>query len=285
MLHMLAQPEDPLGGLEPCAQLVHINRLGDEIVRARFHAFEVALFAARRSDQQEITVAIGRPRAHPPAELRAIDLGHLPIGDDNLEVAELQVGPRLATVLRFGHFVPEAFEHRAERHARDGVVFGEEQVHRVRPGGFEPPTNSLEGCCSIHLSYGRALFHNNLMRRGCWSSWLCHQLCRRDEPLSNTAPRAESQPWVFTECVFIVSSSVSPADRRARRAARPDTRRPRPDAAPGPGARTHGAPSPRPRARARARLCTSRPAYPGRATATARRSTCAETSSCRSRRS
>ena len=27
----------------------------------------------------------------------------------------------------------------------------------MRPGGFEPPTNSLEGCCSIHLSYGRAL--------------------------------------------------------------------------------------------------------------------------------
>ena len=26
----------------------------------------------------------------------------------------------------------------------------------MRPGGFEPPTNSLEGCCSIHLSYGRA---------------------------------------------------------------------------------------------------------------------------------
>src|SRR2546427_13245402 len=27
----------------------------------------------------------------------------------------------------------------------------------MRPGGFEPPTNSLEGCCSIHLSYGRAI--------------------------------------------------------------------------------------------------------------------------------
>src|SRR5437899_11077772 len=25
----------------------------------------------------------------------------------------------------------------------------------MRPGGFEPPTNSSEGCCSIHLSYGR----------------------------------------------------------------------------------------------------------------------------------
>src|SRR5260370_39058908 len=27
----------------------------------------------------------------------------------------------------------------------------------MRPAGFEPATNSLEGCCSIHLSYGRAI--------------------------------------------------------------------------------------------------------------------------------
>ena len=26
---------------------------------------------------------------------------------------------------------------------------------RVRPAGLEPATHSLEGCCSIHLSYGR----------------------------------------------------------------------------------------------------------------------------------
>ena len=26
---------------------------------------------------------------------------------------------------------------------------------RMRPGGFEPPAHSLEGCCSIQLSYGR----------------------------------------------------------------------------------------------------------------------------------
>src|SRR5882724_6825971 len=30
----------------------------------------------------------------------------------------------------------------------------------MRPGGFEPPTNSLEGCCSIHLSYGRGIRRN-----------------------------------------------------------------------------------------------------------------------------
>ena len=32
----------------------------------------------------------------------------------------------------------------------------------MRPGGFEPPTNSLEGCCSIHLSYGRLIVSHQL---------------------------------------------------------------------------------------------------------------------------
>src|SRR2546430_8578578 len=36
----------------------------------------------------------------------------------------------------------------------------------MRPGGFEPPTNSLEGCCSIHLSYGRAIAQQQLTGRG-----------------------------------------------------------------------------------------------------------------------
>ena len=27
----------------------------------------------------------------------------------------------------------------------------------ARPGGFEPPAKSLEGSCSIHLSYERVL--------------------------------------------------------------------------------------------------------------------------------
>ena len=35
----------------------------------------------------------------------------------------------------------------------------------MRPGGFEPPTNSLEGCCSIHLSYGRSRLDAQTRRR------------------------------------------------------------------------------------------------------------------------
>ena len=45
---------------------------------------------------------------------------------------------------------------RAEREAASDTVRHPGNV-AMRPGGFEPPTNSLEGCCSIHLSYGRAI--------------------------------------------------------------------------------------------------------------------------------
>ena len=43
---------------------------------------------------------------------------------------------------------------RAERGAASDTAWHAGNV-AMRPGGFEPPTNSLEGCCSIHLSYGR----------------------------------------------------------------------------------------------------------------------------------
>jgi hypothetical protein len=39
-------------------------------------------------------------------------------------------------------------------------------LRSMRPGGFEPPTHSLEGCCSIQLSYGRALTYD----RCSWNS-------------------------------------------------------------------------------------------------------------------
>jgi hypothetical protein len=41
---------------------------------------------------------------------------------------------------------------RAEHHFSSGTVYFRECL--AIPGGLEPPTNSLEGCCSIQLSYG-----------------------------------------------------------------------------------------------------------------------------------
>ena len=82
-------------------------------------------------------------RAHPAAELRAIDLGHLPIGNDHREVAELEVGPGFAAVLGFGYLVAETFQHRAERQARDGVVFGEQEIHPSAPGRIRTSDQQL----------------------------------------------------------------------------------------------------------------------------------------------
>ncbi len=40
----------------------------------------------------------------------------------------------------------------------------------MRPAGFEPATHSLEGCCSIHLSYGRNGWKGNGWQ-GWWYRW------------------------------------------------------------------------------------------------------------------
>jgi hypothetical protein len=45
---------------------------------------------------------------------------------------------------------------RASRRERRRHPGGTESAKKpMRPAGFEPATHSLEGCCSIHLSYGR----------------------------------------------------------------------------------------------------------------------------------
>jgi hypothetical protein len=41
------------------------------------------------------------------------------------------------------------------------AVFNCAKNSLVRPSGLEPLTYSLEGCCSIRLSYGRSSMNNN----------------------------------------------------------------------------------------------------------------------------
>jgi len=38
----------------------------------------------------------------------------------------------------------------------------------------------LEGCCSIHVSYGRGLYATNLTRLGCCSIPWCRRRCRNE---------------------------------------------------------------------------------------------------------
>jgi hypothetical protein len=65
-----------------------------------------------------------------------------------LQVAAAQApkpGPEHA---RLGYFVGK---WKAEGEMKPGP----RDLREVRPAGFEPATHSLEGCCSIQLSYGR----------------------------------------------------------------------------------------------------------------------------------
>ena len=48
-----------------------------------------------------------------------------------------------------------AFEFGVSKSADAGRKRG--SVRIMRPGGLEPPTHSLEGCCSIRLSYERGM--------------------------------------------------------------------------------------------------------------------------------
>ena len=71
----------------------------------------------------------------------------------------------------------------------------------MRPAGFEPATHSLEGCCSIQLSYGRR--EGNAIKYNGWGN----QSCEPDvEPGSvsnfNPAPEARCSdvPWRCARC-------------------------------------------------------------------------------------
>src|SRR5258706_292868 len=79
LLHMLAQAEDALRRFQARLELVHVDRLGDEIVGARFHAFEVTLLAARRPDQEEVGILVGGARPQSPTQLCPVDFWHRPI--------------------------------------------------------------------------------------------------------------------------------------------------------------------------------------------------------------
>src|SRR6266566_5999796 len=140
---MVVETEHPFGRLESRAQLVHVHRLGDEVVVARFHALEIPLFAAGGGYKKEVRIAVRRAGANAAAQLGAIDLGHLPVGDDNGEMPDLEIVPRLAAMLGIRHVVAEPAQDSGERDAGNGIIFCEQQVHRSAPGRIRTSDQQL----------------------------------------------------------------------------------------------------------------------------------------------
>jgi hypothetical protein len=71
----------------------------------------------------------------------------------------------------------------------------------ARPEGVEPPTNSLEGCCSIQLSYGRVM--------------LDHSHLEQPSMARDTVPDILVRSLAAREAVLRVHRAASPTELRA----------------------------------------------------------------------
>ena len=107
-------------------------------------AFGCREFPTERPVARYLHYSRGQGHGRDPRNLLRCDLPHM---------ARFADGPGHSFVL--------------DRGGGEGGDVSPTHITEMRPGGFEPPTNSLEGCCSIHLSYGRAIALQQLAALRC----------------------------------------------------------------------------------------------------------------------
>src|SRR2546430_10533737 len=139
------QPQDALSDREPGAQLVRVDRLGDEVIRPGLHPSQVLLLAAAGCDHDEVDVGLVAARPDAAAQLQAVHLGHLPIRNDYLEARQLQHLPRFPPVGGGGRRVAGCFRQRAQLRAGYRIVVHHEHGNRLSHGPpLRPPPASRD---------------------------------------------------------------------------------------------------------------------------------------------
>src|SRR5258705_135049 len=89
-------------------ELIRVDRLGREVVRARFHRLEVALLPFQRGQQDDVGVPRAVLGADSTTQLEAVEVRHHPVGDDERHVILLENRPGLLTVRHRHDFMAEA---------------------------------------------------------------------------------------------------------------------------------------------------------------------------------
>src|SRR5206468_5995308 len=131
-MQLLAETENPLRHRQAGRQLLAIHRFREKVVDAGVHRREEALAPAARGEEDEVRVATAAALPDAAAQIDALQLRHLPIGDHHARLGKEPRVPRIAAVGRLGHLVAEILERGLEQPGRHRLVFGDEDLHARR---------------------------------------------------------------------------------------------------------------------------------------------------------
>jgi hypothetical protein len=135
--HLAVQGGHAIGRHQTGLHRERVHRLDEVVVGAGIHAFEDLLAVAERGDQHDVDVAVAQFLADTPAQLRALDARHHPVGEQDVEALGRQQLPGARAVRRDLALMAELGGDRLEHQATGGVVVGDEDAHvsAPRPGG------------------------------------------------------------------------------------------------------------------------------------------------------
>src|SRR5256885_1963550 len=131
-MQLLAETENPLRHRQAGGQLLAIHWLREKVVDAGVHRREEALATAASGEEDEVRVANAAALPNPEAQLDALQLRHLPIGDHDTRLGEEPRVPRIAAIGRLRHLVAKILERGLEQPGRHRLVFGDEDLHARR---------------------------------------------------------------------------------------------------------------------------------------------------------
>ena len=125
-LHLAAQGVEPERAIDDEREVVDLERLGDEVVRAGADRRDRGLERAERrhDDDRQIFVA----RANVSAELDAAHAAHVDVGDDDVEVVFAEEAQAILCGVRAARLVSARFEIVRNEVTKTGVVVDEENV-------------------------------------------------------------------------------------------------------------------------------------------------------------
>ena len=123
------EAQDALGGTQPDAQLLEVERLGQEVIGTRGHALDQVVLVVARGQEDEVGVMVPLHGADPSAELQPVDLGHHPVADDQTDRLALEDLPGLAAVAGRYDLMPPTLEQAPEDLPRVACIVGNQDTH------------------------------------------------------------------------------------------------------------------------------------------------------------